>query len=85
MSALRGSIAYFDWDALPSIATVAEAAAFLRVPKAAIYAAIHLGILPAINLGIRRTRIAKEALRKVFGVPVEGGRMTAAFGHASEV
>lgn len=73
-----------SWSDLPDIVTVGEASAFLRIPKNGIYEAIKLGVLPAINAGKRRTRIAKAVLQKTFGVPVEAARMTAAFGHNPE-
>jgi excisionase family DNA binding protein len=69
---------------LPDILTVAEAADFLRIPKSGIYEAIRLGILPGVNAGVRRTRIAKAALQKTFGVYVENAPPTAAFGRIPE-
>lgn len=71
------------WEDLPEIMTVSEAAQFMRIPKNGVYEAIRLGLLPAMNAGVRRTRIARVALQKVFGVPVEGSK-TAAFGHVLE-
>lgn len=71
------------WEDLPDILTVPEVAEFMRIPKNGVYEAIRLGLLPAMNAGVRRTRIARVALQKVFGVPVEGSK-TAAFGHVLE-
>lgn len=72
------------WEDLPEILTVSEVALFLRIPKNGVYEAIHLGLLPALNVGVRRTRVAKAALQKVFQSPVEGAPMTAAFSHVLE-
>jgi excisionase family DNA binding protein len=72
------------WEDLPDILTVPEVAEFLRIPKNGVYEAIHLGRLPAVNAGIRRTRISKSALEKIFAKPVESAPMTAAFSRVLE-
>lgn len=71
------------WEDLPEIMTVSEASKFLRIPRNGVYEAIRLGLIPALNAGVRRTRISRMALQKVFGLPVEGTK-TAAFGHVLE-
>ena len=71
------------WEDLPDILTVSEVAEFVRIPKNGVYEAIRLGLLPAMNAGVRRTRIARVALQKVFGVSIEATK-TAAFGHVLE-
>jgi excisionase family DNA binding protein len=73
-----------QWSDLPAILTVAEAAAFLRMPKSGVYGAIKAGLLPAMNAGQRRTRIAKAALQKTFGIVMEAAHETAAFGRNLE-
>jgi excisionase family DNA binding protein len=73
-----------SWSDLPDVLTVAEAAEFLRIPKNGIYEGIRLGILPAVNAGVRRTRIAKAALQQAFGMVGESGGKTAAFGRTPE-
>jgi excisionase family DNA binding protein len=74
---------WLRWENLPDILTVSEASEFLRIPKNGVYEAIRLGVIPAMNAGVRRTRISRTALQKVFGLPVEGTK-TAAFGHVLE-
>jgi len=70
-----------DWETAPDSLTVAEAASLLRIPRNAVYEAVHLGLVPAVNFGKRRTRISKAALRKVFGAASEEAGSTAAFNH----
>lgn len=71
------------WEDLPEILTVTEVSAFLRIPKNGIYEGIRLGLIPALNAGVRRIRISRTALQKVFGPSVEGPG-TAVFSHALE-
>lgn len=56
------------WESAPDILTVREAASLVRISTAAAYGAIDAGLLPAYRFGPRRTRIAKSALREVFGL-----------------
>jgi excisionase family DNA binding protein len=67
------------WESAPDILTVAEAAALVRISKAAAYGAIQAGFLPAHNFGARRIRVAKTALRQVFGLEKRDSHATAAF------
>jgi len=73
-----------SWETAPDILTVAEAAILANTTQNGIRAAIRLGLLPATNFGIRRTRIAKEALREVFRRRSELSDSTAAFGRVPE-
>jgi excisionase family DNA binding protein len=78
---LKKVSAPLTWQTAPDILTVEEAAHLVRIPRNAAYEAIRLGFLPAHNFGERRTRIAKVALMKVFGVNSEDKPATAAFSH----
>ena len=78
---VRSADIEFDWEAAPDSLTVKEAAALLRIPRNAAYEAVRLGLLPAVNLGKRRMRISKAALRKVFDARSEQTAATAAFNH----
>lgn len=72
------------WASAPDILTVDEAAALVRIPRTAAYEAIRLGLLPAVNFGVRRTRISKKALQRAFGIGAEEAAMTAAFNRKGE-
>lgn len=78
---MRTEAKELDWETAPDSLTVAEAAALLRIPRNAAYQAVRLGLLPAVNLGQRRTRISKTALRKVFESAFWQKEPTAAFNH----
>ncbi|MGC2405086.1 MAG: helix-turn-helix domain-containing protein [Candidatus Cybelea sp.] len=78
MKGIRGPL---TWETAPDILTVEEAAELVRIPKNAAYEAIRLGFLPAHNFGERRTRVAKSALRQVFGLKPQDKGATAAFSH----
>ncbi len=67
------------WETAPSVLTVEEAAALVRIPRNAAYEAIRLGFLPAHNFGERRIRIAKSALQQAFGLKPQDKPATAAF------
>ncbi|MGA2760397.1 MAG: helix-turn-helix domain-containing protein [Candidatus Cybelea sp.] len=67
------------WETAPSVLTVEEAAALVRIPRNAAYEAVRLGFLPAHNFGERRIRIAKSALQQVFGVKPQHKPAAAAF------
>ncbi len=69
------------WETAPSVLTVEEAAALVRIPRNAAYEAIRLGFIPAHNFGERRIRIAKSVLQQVFGVKPQDKPATAAFSH----
>lgn len=56
-----------NWSTAPDILTVEEAASLVRIPRTAAYEAVRLKLLPAVNLGKRRIRIAKAALKEAFG------------------
>jgi hypothetical protein len=43
------------------------------------YEAVRLGVVPSVNLGKRRTRIAKAALAKAFAPNIEVPPLTAVF------
>jgi excisionase family DNA binding protein len=79
--AVRSAERELDWETAPDSLTVREAAALLRIPRNAAYEAVRLRLLPAVNLGKRRTRISKSALRKVFEGASEQTAPTAAFNH----
>jgi hypothetical protein len=68
-----------NWDSAPDILTVEEAAALARVPRNGMYEAVRLRLVPSVNLGRRRTRIAKVELAKVFAPAIEVRPLTAAF------
>jgi excisionase family DNA binding protein len=68
------------WETAPDILTVTEAAALVRISRAAAYGAIAAGFLPAHNFGARRIRVAKSALRQVFGLQKRDSDATAASG-----
>ena len=78
---MRSTDAELDWETAPDSLTVREAAALLRIPRNAAYEAVRLGLLPAMNLGKRRTRISKRALREVFEAASGQTASTAAFNH----
>jgi len=78
---VRSAEKKFDWETAPDSLTVREAAALLRIPRNAAYEAVRLGLLPAVNLGRRRIRISKVALRKVFEATSKQIVQTAAFNH----
>lgn len=78
---VRSAERELDWETAPDSLTVREAAALLRIPRNAAYEAVRLGLLPAVNLGKRRMRISKVALRKVFEVASQQTGSTAAFNH----
>lgn len=61
-------------DQLPELMKPAEARAFARVGRNAIYAAIARGDLKAIKLGPHGTRIPKRALIEWAGLQTEVGR-----------
>jgi hypothetical protein len=67
------------WNNAPDILTVEEAALLARVPRNGMYEAVRLGLVPSMNFGRRRTRIAKAALAKVFALNVEMPHQTAVF------
>ena len=67
------------WENAPEILTVDEAALLVRVPRNGMYGAVNAGLVPSMNFGKRRTRIAKTALAKVFNSEAGNSRMTAAF------
>lgn len=69
------------WETAPDILTVEEASVLVRVPRNGVYGVIKAGLLPAVRLGPRRIRIAKEALREVFRVSPEQSHATAALNH----
>lgn len=72
------------WNTAPDVLTVREAAALARVSRNAMYEAVHLGLVPSTNFGLRRIRIAKSELAKVFQSHGEIRRLTAAFNHLPE-
>jgi excisionase family DNA binding protein len=78
---VRSAERELDWETAPDSLTVREAAALLRIPRNAAYEAVRLGLLPAVNLGKRRMRISKVALRKVFEASSGQTAATAAFNH----
>jgi excisionase family DNA binding protein len=78
---VRSAERELDWETAPDSLTVTEAAVLLRIPRNAAYEAVRLGLLPAVNLGKRRTRISKRALRKVFEAASGQTGLTAAFNH----
>ena len=69
------------WETAPDILTAQEASALVRIPRNGIYGAIQAGLLPAVRFGPRRIRIAKAALKEVFGLPLEETDSTAALNH----
>jgi excisionase family DNA binding protein len=69
------------WENAPDILTAREASTLVRISRNGLYGAIQAGLLPAVRLGPRRIRIAKAALKKVFGVPQEDSAATAALSH----
>ncbi len=75
----RNAEARYSWQEAPEVLTVEEAAALVRVPRNGMYEAVRLGIVPSVNFGSRRTRIAKAELAKVFAPHVEVKTLTAAF------
>jgi excisionase family DNA binding protein len=78
---VRSAERELDWETAPDSLTVSEAAILLRIPRNAAYEAVRLGLLPAVNLGKRRMRISKVALRKVFEAASGQTTPTAAFNH----
>ena len=69
------------WETAPDVLTAQEASALVRIPRNGVYGAIQAGLLPAARFGPRRIRIAKAALKEVFGLPVEDKDATAALNH----
>jgi excisionase family DNA binding protein len=69
------------WENAPDILTVEEASVLVRVPRNGVYGVIRAGLLPAVRLGPRRIRIAKAALREVFGSTSKQTDATAALNH----
>lgn len=84
MSIVNARNSNVSWDTAPEVLTVKGAAALLRVSRAAIYAAIRLGLLTATNFGKRQTRIAKQVLQEEFRKRGEVFGLTAAFGRIPE-
>ncbi|HTV72766.1 MAG TPA: helix-turn-helix domain-containing protein [Candidatus Acidoferrales bacterium] len=72
-------LAALTWASAPEILTVGEAAALARIPRNAAYEAVRLGIIPSVNFGARRIRVAKVALAKMFAPDVEIPALTAVF------
>lgn len=69
------------WETAPDILTAQEASALVRISRNGVYGAIQAGLLPAVRFGPRRIRIAKAALKEVFGLPLEETASTAALNH----
>lgn len=71
------------WETAPDILTVTEAAMLVRIPRGGMYAAVKAKLVPAVNFGERRTRIAKEALLQAFSAAGQMLAFTAAFSHVA--
>ena len=52
-----------DWDDLPEILTVAEAAVFLRMKPATLYESVRNGLIPAARPSPRCIRLSKSVLQ----------------------
>lgn len=57
-----------DWDALPALLTVAEAAGLLRVNPHTVYELVRTHSIPHTHLG-RAIRIPRDALRQHIDAP----------------
>jgi len=64
-------ISELTWTNAPDILTVEEAASLARIPRNAAYEAVRQGVIPSVNLGMRRIRISKVVLAKVLAINVE--------------
>lgn len=53
--------------------TVAEAAAFLRISRATLFAMIAKGAIPSVRIGARRLFRRSDLLQFVAELPTEGG------------
>jgi excisionase family DNA binding protein len=58
-----------DLDSLPAVLTVEEAAAVLRIGRAAAYAAVRAGEIASVRFG-RTVRVPRAALLQLLGEPI---------------